>query len=126
MSRATACRRKIVIFENLLAEGVTGTAGSTEQQDKVESEQANRTYVTNQTWERTESDPFLGACIDSAAQKSIIRKQQAQACSDFRILRYTPATSSVKRFSFGSNRHHGLGCIDIRVPVTDCHWKHGT
>ena len=63
-------------------------AGSIETDETIETEantdgNVEDVYFTKEVFELRESDAFLGACMDSAAQKTVIGKEQAQAYCDF-------------------------------------------
>lgn len=63
-------------------------------------------------------DEFLGACIDSAAQKTVIGVRQARAlCAwpneDFKIEDTWPQTT----FSFGTHRHRSMGQVEVKIPA---------
>lgn len=75
---------------------------------------------TGKTLPSGECREFLGACIDTAAQKSVIRNKRAVAYSSqtgqvLEILKHRGKTM----FNFGDHRHNGLGTIEGRIPTDD-------
>ena len=61
---------------------------------------------------------FLGARIDTGAQKSVIGTSQAKAYSEFMNSPYRLRQHAQKMsFKFGNKRHNGLGEVEIRIPV---------
>ena len=59
---------------------------------------------------------FQGACIDTGAQKSAIRKQQALAYCKQHNIRYTLKPSSTK-FKLCNGVFSSLGTMQIRIPT---------
>ena len=62
--------------------------------------------------------PFLGACIDTGAQKAVIGKKQALAYfrligEEFRRRKHGHGL----KFKFGNRCHIGLGRVEIRIPI---------
>jgi len=62
---------------------------------------------------------FLGACLDTGAQRTVIGMQQAEA-----YIKFTGGTGTIKKvgpktvYKFGGGKHDTVGCLDIRVPIT--------
>lgn len=76
-------------------------------------------YSTGLTVSR-EGPEFLGACIDTGAQKSLIGNKQAVAYSnhigqELKLSKHLGKTM----FKFGDHRHKGLGTIEVRIPTDD-------
>lgn len=67
------------------------------------------------------TERFLGACVDSAAQRTVIGKQQAAAyCSEYgNEMDIVPYHGDGPTFCFGTHRHISAGYINIRIPVGD-------
>lgn len=66
--------------------------------------------------------PFLGACIDTGAQKSVIGKQQALAYFRFIGEEFRPSMPRHElKFKFGNRSHIGLGRVDIWIPINETH-----
>ena len=78
----------------------------------------NTSYIIHSA---SKEQNFRGACVDSAAQKTVIGKPQATAY----IKEYGDGTTIVQYgeqspvFSFGTHKHKADGYIDIRIPVDD-------
>ena len=69
------------------------------------------------------ADTFLGACIDSAAQKTFIGRKQAKAYCDFAKVDFELRTDGPRRsFSFATHERASIGTILIRVPITESHF----
>ena len=84
---------------------------------------AENVYFTNNVFELKATDTFLGACIDSTAQKIEVGKRQAQAYCDFSNVTFELQTDSPTRtFSFATHEHSSMGTILIRVPITESHF----
>ena len=77
----------MTIFESILSENdTTGNVDSTEHPNDSGSDAINHAYLTSKSWNVTVGDPFHGICIDSAAQRSVVGVERAQAyCSLFNV-----------------------------------------
>ena len=65
---------------------------------------------------------FLGACIDTGAQKSVIGKKPALAFFSYIGEEFELTTQNrAARFMFGNRRHVGLGRVQIRIPINESH-----
>ena len=65
---------------------------------------------------------FLGACIDTGAQMSVIGKQQAMTYFSYIGEEFKPTRQNrPARFNIGNRRHVGLGHVQIRIPIDDSH-----
>ena len=80
----------------------------------------SRVYLINYEHANVYHNTFLGACIDSAAEKSFIGKPQAELYSQLYGLPFNLEPSKARPiFSFGTHRHIGLGKLDISVPISE-------
>lgn len=73
------------IFENLVSSSHKEEHTDTNKSTKldVDSEgSAENIYFKNDVFELKATDKFLGACIDSAAQKTVIAKRKMQSYFD--------------------------------------------
>lgn len=110
------------IFESFLAEDV-GSSRTGETGDDSSNEETNKVFIINESWALPSGGPFHGACLESAAQKTVIGKEQAEAYCDFANIPFAPKpASNPTYYSFGTHRHKGLGYIEIRVPITEIHF----
>ncbi|CDF33317.1 unnamed protein product [Chondrus crispus] len=67
---------------------------------------------------KQERADFLGACIDTGAQRSVIGKPQAEAYYIFMGIPFCLEQSGHPRvYKFGAHRYKGLGSVFIRIPV---------
>ena len=102
-------------------------AASSDTDETIETEantdgNAEDFYFTKEVFELRESDTFLGACIDSAAQKTIIGKGQAQAYCDFSNIPFELRDDTPRRnFGFGTHKHRSIGTLFVRLPINDSH-----
>ena len=91
--------------------------------DDPQDDDVNNIHAVDSSYimPKDDDERFHGACVDSAAQRTVIGKQQAQAyCTAYGIapnLKKHDGHSPV--FSFGTHRHKSEGYIDIRIPVCD-------
>ena len=68
------------------------------------------------------TDTLFGACIESAAQKTVIGRMQAKAYCDFANVAFELQTDGPRRtFSFEPQDHASIGTILMRVPITESH-----
>ena len=67
------------------------------------------------------SQTFDGMCVDSAAQHTVIGKQQAMAFCSSNGIEYSPKSypGTPPTFSFGTHKHTSEGYILVRIPVTN-------
>lgn len=61
---------------------------------------------------------FIGDCIDSGAQRTVIGRQQATEYTEITgTTRMADTNSGVTKFIFGDSSYDGLGRIVIRIPI---------
>ena len=91
--------------------------------EDTENDDLNTIYAVHSSYIITNSDEteFNGACVDSAAQRTVIGRKQALAyCSAYGIdpcFKKHDGYSPI--FSFGTHRHKAEGYLDVRIPVHD-------
>lgn len=74
--------------------------------------------MVNLSHEDSRSALFLGACIDTSAQRSVIGRKQAVAyCAFSGILFQVDTVCKHRVYKFGEKRYKGLGTLLIRIPV---------
>ena len=106
------------VFQFLLNVDTTKDASVSEVLESDGSE--SKVYLINYEHANVYHNTFLGACIDSAAEKSVIGKPQAELYSQLYGLPFNLEPSKARpSFSFGTHRHIGLGKLDIRVPISE-------
>lgn len=113
------------IFESLLT-GVDESNLDNGEGDNAEDErivETNQTFIINHTYALSGSEQFLGACVDSAAQRTVIGRYQAESyCNLFNVPFNLISDGTAKVFSFGTHKHSRLGRLNIRLPVNDSHF----
>jgi len=63
---------------------------------------------------------FLGACLDTGAQLTVISIKKEEA-----YIKFTGGTGTIKHvgaktvYQFGGGKHNTVGCLDIRVPFSE-------
>ena len=113
------------VFETLFKDKLAVKDGPVNGSDTEEKavEDGENIFVVNESSVVPDNLPFLGACVDSAAQKTVIGELQAKAYCEFMNIPFAPNTSSTGTvFRFGTHRHKGLGKLEIRIPITDFHF----
>lgn len=73
-------------------------------------------YIRNYTCSIPSLDLSQSSCINSAAQKSLIGLDQAQAYCDISDVVYQKTTTNASIFSFGTHENPGFVALDIIVP----------
>lgn len=74
------------MFENLVSSSHNDRCEKANDSTEVyiDAEGTNENiYFTNEVFELKTTDTFIRACIDSAAQKTVIGKKQADTCCEF-------------------------------------------
>ena len=80
-------------------------------------------YLVHEEITKGNCIPFLGACIDTGAQKSVIGVEQARAYCQFMNVQYEPERMERwMSFKFGNTRHTGLGELEVRMPVDNTYF----
>ena len=106
------------VFQSLLSTEVTEEVAIPKVDEPAEPE--TEIYLINYQHANVYEKEFLGACIDSAAQKTVIGKPQAEIYSNLFGIPFSLEKSEVRpNFCFGTHRHKGLGRIEIRVPISN-------
>lgn len=114
----------MTIFEYILSENDTkGDVDSTEHPTEPGSDSINHVYHTSKSWNVTIGDPFREICIDSAAQRSVVCFEQAEAyCSRFNAPLIPSISNGKNLFIFRTRKHLGLGLLTVRAPIAPTHF----
>ena len=95
----------------------------TEQLFTVFEDVSSAEVIVNLSHEDSRSAAFVGACIDTGAQRSVIGRKQALAYCDFSGTPFDVDTVRNRRvYKFGEKRYKGLGTLLIRIPVDADHF----
>jgi hypothetical protein len=78
----------------------------------------NSTYLVKYppTTSKPQQAEFLGACLDTGAQRSVIGLSQAKAYCRFSGTKFRPMPNN-NSYRFGSDRQRSLGSMGIRMAV---------
>lgn len=105
------------IFMNVVA-GATDTGAMPSTQD--EEDDPIDIFSVNTVFQATVHHEFLGACIDSGAQRTVIGHKQAEAYTALTGIRKADkARGNMPKYKFGDTTHDGLGKMKVRIPIKE-------
>lgn len=91
-------------------------------QSKANSNDEIDIFAVNIPPPKYEGMHFIGGCIDSGAQKTVIGVQQAAAYGQLAGINLTDPNDSSLQFKFGNKTYRGHGTINNRLPISEEHY----
>lgn len=94
----------------------------TDQSNESDDNQIVDIFAVGISPPKYEGCDFIGGCIDSGAQRTVIGTKQAAAYCRLAGVQLTEHQSDSLHFKFGNNTHRGHGSLTVRLPVNSDHY----
>lgn len=113
------------IFQSMVSNhgGDEANAGAAGQAANPRADEQIDIFSVNVHFGMGDGAQFLGACIDSGAQKTVIGQEQAKAYAEMagtKKVEYHSCTGT--KYKFGDKTYDGLGTVVIRIPITETYF----
>lgn len=108
---------------SLFQETMTLHAGESDVLEDKADDGVEEIYVITEDRKTMPTEKFEGACIDSAAQRTVIGLEQAKLyCEQYGGVLDVSKSEGSASFRFGVHRHRSLGSVEIRIPIFGAHF----